>query len=528
MKEFPHFAQQLRNNELGVVADYDGTSPKLLDFHQACADGDSDLVRMYCECKQDVNEEFIGRNDSIARTPLMLAGINNHAQVIEILVEFKAEVRAVDRLGRTALHLAAMAGCTEACTALLAGGARLYDRDHIGNTALHLAAFGNNPDTIDYLCFQSKENTRAIISDKVLCRQGSSFEKLTLEIFEDLPKLKLSKKEQIRFEKQWLKDASILFVNRMDPSVSQYIAPANDDIMADVLHRFDPRPETGIQIYDPLTSVHNFIPTISTPESLQVLLGYAFRQAAIDLGNNLKRSALHVACENNKIASHEKSIVMLIDVHGASCINKDKYGYSPLMLLIEDKRYANSPSASQIREEVIIKERESRLLELNTKLTGIEEAINAKRRQSVLDAAVSIVQNFNSFLWNVTRDASILRAVVRNWEEYLDPDTQSIYYCKQPINPLRGDVHTEFRWFEPPSLAVPLIDRSKALSYLRIVRSHWLRTCLEWRMYRVKNSDVVFYYHMKRDIITFRFSRFYTSTIFLCDILKCFPPLQVS
>jgi len=505
IKDFPHFAQQLRNNELGVVVDYDGITPKLLDFHQACADGDSDLVQMYCECKQDVNEEQIGRNDSIARTPLMLAAMNNHVPVIEILVNFKAEVRGVDRLGRTALHLAAMAGCTEACTALLKHGGRLYDKDHSGNTALHLAAFGNNPDTVDYLCYQSKEYTRAIISDKVRCRSNSSFQKLTDEVFEDLPKLKLSKKDQIRFEKLWLKDASILFINRMDPSVSQYVAPANDDIVEDVLARFDPRPETGITIFNPLDSSYTFVPTIATSEALQILLGCAFRQASIDLGNNLKRSALHVACENNRINSHEKTIVMLIDVHGASCIIKDRYGYSPLKLLIEDKKFANSPTASQVREEVIINERETRLLDLNSKLSAIEEGITTRRRQNVLDTAINVTKLFNSYLWNVTREASILRTVIRNFEEYIDPDTQSLYYCKQPINPLRGDVHTDFRWFEPPSLAVPLFDRYQALAFLRTIRSDWLRTCLEWRMYRLKNSDIVFYYHMKRDIITFRF-----------------------
>ena len=121
-REYPHFAQTLRNNELGAVVEYNGTAPKLLDFHQACADGDNDLVLMYCECVQDVNEEKIGRNDSVGRTPLALAAINNRVDVVHTLIKYKVEVRGVDRKGRTALHLAAMAGCTAACTALLENG----------------------------------------------------------------------------------------------------------------------------------------------------------------------------------------------------------------------------------------------------------------------------------------------------------------------------------------------------------------------------------------------------------------------
>ena len=64
---------------------------------------------------------------------------------MKVLIDFKAEVRAIDRSGRTAIHLAAMKGSTEACILLLKHGARLYDRDFRGDTPLHLAAYGNNP-----------------------------------------------------------------------------------------------------------------------------------------------------------------------------------------------------------------------------------------------------------------------------------------------------------------------------------------------------------------------------------------------
>ena len=63
---------------MGVMIDFNGQAPKILDFWQACRDGDADLVKMYCECLQDVNTEQVGRNDSIARTPLMLAAMGNH------------------------------------------------------------------------------------------------------------------------------------------------------------------------------------------------------------------------------------------------------------------------------------------------------------------------------------------------------------------------------------------------------------------------------------------------------------------
>ena len=306
--EHPHYAQKLKNNELGVMIDYDGTKAKVLDFWQACADGDVDLVKMYCECLQDVNEEQVGRNDSIARTPLMLAAMNNRVEVLKILLDpkYKAQTRAVDRRGRTALHLAAMRGSTDCCELLLNAGARVYDREHNGDTALHLAAYMNNPDTVDYIAYKSKELTRAITSDKVLCRRGSNFMKLCEEVFEDLPRIKLSESETLRFEKNWLMEASILFIQRMDPDVSQYLAPANEYIMKDVLARFDPRPETCIKLFDPFTNEYTIISTIANAETLATLLGYVFRQASIDTGNEWMRTPLHLACDGNKINSHER------------------------------------------------------------------------------------------------------------------------------------------------------------------------------------------------------------------------------
>ena len=85
-----------------------------------------------------------------------------------------------------------------------------------------------------------------------------------------------------RFEKVWLKDATLLFIQRMDPAVSMYLAPISDDIMADVLQRFDPRPETGIMMYNSLTADYTFVRTIANADALVVLLKYAFRQVTFE------------------------------------------------------------------------------------------------------------------------------------------------------------------------------------------------------------------------------------------------------
>ena len=516
-EEHPHYAQKIHNNELGSMMDFNGNAPKILDFWQACRDGDADLVKMYCECLQDVNEEQVGRNDSVSRTPLMLAAMGNHVEVLKILLDpkYKAEVRSVDRRGRTALHIAAMKGATESCELLLAAGARIYDAEYNGDTAMHLAAYMNNPDTVDYLAYKAQEFTRAITSDKILCRKGSSFEKVVAEVFEDLPKLKLTKVETLRFEKTWLKEASYLFIKYMDDDVSQFLAPANDDIQRDVLARFDPRPETGIKMYNSFTAEWSFVPTIANAETLGILLGYVFRQSAIDMGNSWLRTPLHLACEGNRVNSHENTIIMLIDVHGASTLMKDRYGSTPMHLLWMDRRFDASVSATQNREEVIFNQRTEKLRVLNEELQKVELEMTNTRRSKVLIEARDITESMNDFLWNVVRESSILRTEKYKYEEYVDPDTQSFFYCKEPVNPIRGDLHSEWMWFNPPTAAIPIFDRFHGLQYLVKVSSRWLRTLSGWRMHQCMRSDTIFYYHPSKDIITFKAPK-------NCDLLSLY------
>jgi hypothetical protein len=55
--------------------------------------------------------------------------------------------------------------------------------------------------TVDFLAYQARELTRSIISDKVLCRSDSNFAKLTAEVFEDLPRIKLNDNQTLRYMK---------------------------------------------------------------------------------------------------------------------------------------------------------------------------------------------------------------------------------------------------------------------------------------------------------------------------------------
>ena len=124
-------------------------------------------------------------------------------------------------------------------------GAALFRGDNQGNTALHLATWQNHPPTVDFLCYKGQEFTRSITADKVPARKGATFNQIAQELFLELQDIKLRPVETRRFQKVWIHEAACMFREKMDPKVRHMLAPTCVEIMEDVLHRFDPRPETG-------------------------------------------------------------------------------------------------------------------------------------------------------------------------------------------------------------------------------------------------------------------------------------------
>lgn len=506
MNEFVHFAQKLRNNELpgSTIMGKDGENPLLMDFYEACRLGQTEIVKLYCECNQPVNEENLGRYTSDSLTPLALAARGNHWEVMQVLLDRKADVNHIDRRGRTALHHAAMYGAAKACEILMDHGARLFAGDHMGQTALHFAAMGNHFETVHFLAFKGQEFVRAITSDKVLVKKGSSFMALCEEVFEEMQSRMLASIETRRFEKTWLNETTKYFSSCLDSDVSHMLAPSCPGITDDILARFDPRPETGIYILKTGEgdSVQVFIPTIPSAAELAVLLKYTFKQTSLDTVNNLGRSALHVACDANKINSHEKSIVSLIDVHGANVHLQDRYRRTPMMYLMADRKYANAPSATQVREEMFFEKRQMELDKISKAYDDEQAAKTATSRQLILDECIRRACDLSHSVWEATRIASVLKDTIECadgvWEYYEDPDTLNNFYCKQPVDLSESDAYTDFIWGTPPQVC-SVVNRKGAFTFYRYNRCKLLRKIGRWEMYLCLRTGCNLYYDPESD-----------------------------
>lgn len=496
------FAQKLANNEIGSLMGLDGEPAKILDFWVACRFGYLEDVLVYCKCGVNVNEEKVDRHTCERITPLAYAAYGGHAEVIRVLLEHGAQVNMVDRRGRAPIHIAALKGHRDACVVLIEYGAKMFSVDMQGNTPMHLAAICNHYDVVDFLAHKGQELARSVCSDKVKVTKGGNFEGLVEQVFEELPAIKLRGSDTVRFEKQWLHDAAVLFVRKTDPEVRFMLPRSCKEIMDDVLLRFDPRPETGIFVTN-VSGEQTFIKTIASPHDLGVLLKYIFRQAAIDSINRWHRTALHMACDANIIDSHRQIIFRLIDDYGCNVNLRDMHNRKAIDLLILDKVVQGGPSATQARESVIISRRQQELDRLFDELAALDRRRTEENRAVILAECIAREEKMDKRLWDCTREASIFKKTFNlTWAMFEDSDTGNYFYTKLPQKTKFNGDFTGYTWREPDEAKL-WIDRKAAILYLRKMCSVRLRVCGDWEIYREKRTGIEYYYHVTQEDIRF-------------------------
>jgi len=107
-----------------------------LTFLQAAAKGDVEAVKELLDKGVDVNAVVEGHSDLNA---LMVAALNRHSEVVEVLLAEGADVNARDEKGWSALMVATMENQIEMVKSMLEMGADVNIRSDEGRTALDIA-----------------------------------------------------------------------------------------------------------------------------------------------------------------------------------------------------------------------------------------------------------------------------------------------------------------------------------------------------------------------------------------------------
>ena len=132
-----------RHLELARILHRNGSSMDLpgrgqrYPLHAAAYEGDSEIVRVFLDCKVDVNPKCYED-----RTPLHLALQNwapDHFEAVRLLLENGANPNARMSDGSTPLHLASSRGTVEVAQLLLKYGADVEAKDDYGRTAFQVA-----------------------------------------------------------------------------------------------------------------------------------------------------------------------------------------------------------------------------------------------------------------------------------------------------------------------------------------------------------------------------------------------------
>lgn len=128
-----------------------GQRPSL---HRAVDDGDFSALKSLISSGADVNAR-----SSDEWTPLMLATIKGHTEMVEALLKNGADSNARNKKGWTALMFAVSMSDAENMRILLRGGANINARDKEGKTALMQAANENNRESVKCLLEEGADVT---------------------------------------------------------------------------------------------------------------------------------------------------------------------------------------------------------------------------------------------------------------------------------------------------------------------------------------------------------------------------------
>jgi ankyrin repeat protein len=129
----------------GSVSERDaqfGTSP----LHVAAVFGHTEIVKLLLRNKADVNAK-----DKEGETPLLAALVNGHSDIGELLVNKGAKVDIKDKNGWTPLHFAASLGNEDLVRLLVEKGLDSKAKTSEGKTPLDLAIASKHKEIVDFL-----------------------------------------------------------------------------------------------------------------------------------------------------------------------------------------------------------------------------------------------------------------------------------------------------------------------------------------------------------------------------------------
>jgi hypothetical protein len=347
--------------------------------------------------------------------------------------------------------------------------------------------------------------------------EDRTFSTIIQHVFELVPLDKLLVIDTPRYEKIWLMDGYIKLRTLLSPAPAYFdlTAPADADVIDYVLRTFDPRPETGIFVSNPLYNplkpddIMKFVPTVATAQDLEKLLSQCLRMCALDVRNVLfRRSPLQVACDSNTVDSHMPAITFLLRECGCNVSLTDKNGKTAMDLLVQDKNNVPSaPTASRVAEELLLDKRDAYFAGVAEESAMQAAAALELRRAALLEECGVLALTESAPLWDAYRNAAMVVQSFPRWTKFRDSETQNVFYGHKDaaeggvastdvvvagrLDLNFGDIYDQFSWQLPiEAVEVTVIE---SITFSCAARSSFLRSIGKWDMLRSHDIDSVLY-----------------------------------
>ncbi|OQS05612.1 ankyrin repeat protein [Thraustotheca clavata] len=269
----------------------DGSTP----LHIAVLNGHYNIVQLLITKGAEINAV-----DKDEMTPLHYAAWCNESEIVTLLLSFVAKINATDNAGRSPLHLAIEENNTNIASQLIEKGANIKESDQDGNTPLHLAARSN--------CI---EIVKLLISKEVDINQTNNLGRSSLHLaaemnYEDIATVLISEGANINQTDNEGRTALHIALEEGHNEVASYLICKKADI-----HQADKDSKTPL--------------LIAAEQCNEIAV-----ELLISKGANVNQ-----ADESETINGHKAIILMLLQAN-ADLSKTDAAGDTPLMVALDD------------------------------------------------------------------------------------------------------------------------------------------------------------------------------------------------
>lgn len=462
-------------------------------FWSALANGHAKDVELFVYGGQDVNTAQVDDATRTSHTPLQIACRHGHAAIVRFLLDQGAHVDEPDEYQRTPLMIAARHSHRELCTLLIAHGASIFTRDHLNNTPLHMAAFGGCSQIADFFLRTHDQNFLSFLAD-LPHKRSQSYTALMKTTYGEVMRQNLRENQSRRFHVTWCLEAALwlhrqLFrENPLVPVPTQYymnylLGQYHGKLVQHVLMDDDEDDDADKQ------DQQSNVDWISLGE-MTFYVDKCFRETYKNLPNKQGRTALHVACEENLVCTHELVIHRLAEKHGCSPLLLDHGAHIPMQLMLLCRGRPGSPRGDFTKEMVVIEQRHERL-HLKDAQRELERI--ASRRQAWQQEVERVALDFNELetFVRIMRLAKLSGAKeqISGWDIYEEPlsrnrifeNTRSRFVQRQVPEKVLEVSRVRLGWKEKITLDAHFVEQN--------------RIHPEWEVHRVNDTDLYFFFN---------------------------------